>query len=89
MNIRHAMRFPIIADSGANYRTFKDPEFFETLIPASGKVLLGDGKTSLQIKGILSVEGVCYTLDLAESIYILFLHIQPPHHGLRSRFDDA
>jgi hypothetical protein len=47
MNIRHAMRFLIIADSGANYRTFMDPEFFETLIPASGKLLLGDGKTSL------------------------------------------
>jgi len=29
MNPRHQMRYPIIADSGANYHMLKDPEFFE------------------------------------------------------------
>ncbi len=28
------MKFPIIADSGANYHMFKELEFFENLIPA-------------------------------------------------------
>jgi hypothetical protein len=54
--------------------------------PAAGHVLLGDGKTSLSIKGvgtvkykigsnILRIENVRYIPDLAESIYSLFLHI--------------
>jgi hypothetical protein len=97
---RHKMKFPIITDSGANYHVFKDREFFESLHPASGQVILGDGKTALSIKGIgtirckigtniLTIEGVCYIPDLAESIYSLFLHIQHPLHGLHSSFEDG
>jgi hypothetical protein len=95
---RHIMQYPIIADSGANFHMFKDREFFETLHPASGNVILGDGKTSLSIKGVgtvkckigshvLWIENVRYIPDLAESIYSLFLHIQCPSHGLHSSFD--
>jgi hypothetical protein len=95
---RHIMQYPIIADSGANFHMFKDREFFETLHPATGHVILGDGKTSLSIKGvgtvkckigsnILRIENVRYIPDLAESIYSLFLHIKCPHHGLHSSFD--
>jgi hypothetical protein len=36
---------------------------------------------------MLSIEGVRYIPDLAESIYSLFLHIKCPGHGLRSSFD--
>jgi hypothetical protein len=46
---RHTMEFPIIADSGANFHMFKEIEFFETLTPAKGKVILGDGTTTLNI----------------------------------------
>jgi hypothetical protein len=95
---RHIMQYPIIADSGANFHMFKDREFFETLHPASGNVILGDGKTSLSIKGVgtvkckigshvLWIENVRYIPDLAESIYSLFLHIQCPSHGLHSSFN--
>jgi hypothetical protein len=95
---RHDMQYPIIADSGANCHMFQEIEFFESLLPASGKVILGDGKTSLDIKGIrtvnlhfdgheVKIQEVCYILDLAESIYCLFLHIQCPTHGLHSLFD--
>jgi hypothetical protein len=52
---RHDMKYPIIADSGANYHMFKEREFFDTLHPASGRVLLGDGKTARPIKGIGTV----------------------------------
>jgi hypothetical protein len=39
------MKYPIIADSGANYHNmFKEKEFFEPLHPANGRVYLGDGK---------------------------------------------
>jgi hypothetical protein len=97
---RHNMRYPIIADSGANFHMFKEREFFDTLHPANGQVILGDGKTELSIKGvgtikckigdhILTVLGVRYVPDLAESIYSLFLHIQCPHHGLHSSFEDG
>jgi hypothetical protein len=47
MPSRHQMQFPIIAESGANFHMFKERAFFETLLPASGQVILGDGKTSL------------------------------------------
>jgi hypothetical protein len=43
------MKFPIIIDSGANYHMFKELQFFDTSIPTTGKVLLGDGITSLPI----------------------------------------
>jgi len=35
----------------------------------------------------VKIQEVCYILDLAESIYCLFLHIQCPTHGLHSLFD--
>ncbi len=68
---------------------FRDLEFFESLSPASGDVILGDGVIRLKIQGIgtvkckigyhmLSIEGVQYIPDLAESIYSLFLHINVP-----------
>lgn len=68
--------------------------------PLSGKVILGDGKTSLEIHGIgtvklclgglsLSIEHVRYVPDLAESIFSLFLHIQSPGCAVHSSFDDG
>jgi hypothetical protein len=97
---RHDMKYPIIADSGANYHMFKEREFFDSIRPASGKVFLGDGKTKLLVKGIgtvkckigdhvLCLENVRYIPDLSESIYSLFLHIRSPGHGLHSTFDDG
>jgi hypothetical protein len=73
------MKYPIVADSGANYHMFKEIEFFDSLIPTTGQVLLGDGKTLLTIQGIgtvkmkidgheLCIENVCYVPDLAKSI---------------------
>jgi hypothetical protein len=50
------MKYPIIIDSGANFHMFRDHEFFTTLLPASGKVVLGDGKTSLPILGVGTVK---------------------------------
>jgi hypothetical protein len=97
---RHSMRFPIIADSGANFHMFRDQAFLETLNPFSGKAILGDGQTTLNIQGIgtvklkigehvLSIDNVRYIPDLAKSIYSLFLHIRTPNHGLRSSFEDG
>jgi hypothetical protein len=97
---RHDMKYPIIADSGANHHMFCNREFFEDNTPASGKVILGDGKTTLDIKGvgnvccsidghIITIPNVCYIPDLAESIYSLFLHIQHPEHGLESSFEEG
>ncbi len=98
--IRHNMDYPIIADSGANFHMFRDREFFQTLQPATGQVILGDGKTTLPIQGvgtiqlrigenILSVDNVRFVPGLSESIYSLFLHIRTPGHGLCSLFDDG
>ena len=81
------MSFPVIAGSGANYHMFKEREFFDTLSPASGNVLLGDGKTALPIQGvgtitcqirdhILTIPNVHYKPDLSKSIYSLFVHIK-------------
>lgn len=50
------MDFPVIADSGANYNMFKEREFFETLTPTTGTVLLGDGKTTVAIQGVGTVK---------------------------------
>ncbi len=61
---------------------------------------MGDGVTRLKIQGvgtikcqvgdhILSIDGVRYVPDLAESIYSLFLHIKCPSHGLCSSFDSG
>jgi len=100
LQTRHSMAFPIIADSGANFHMFRDQAFFTSLTPFSGKVVLGDGQTTLNIQGIgtvtmqigdhvLSIDNVRYIPDLAESIYSLFLHIRSPNHGLRSSFEDG
>ena len=74
---RHDMKYPVIADSGANFYKFKDKAFFESILPARGQVLLGDGKTSIPIQGIgsikcyadghlLTIANVCYVPDLSE-----------------------
>lgn len=55
LNSQHDMQYLIIADSGANYHMFQEIEFFESLLPASGNVILGDGKSTLQIQGIRTV----------------------------------
>jgi len=93
------MKYPVIADSGANYHMFKEREFFETLRPATGSVILGDGTTTVSIKGIgtvkctvdshlLTIPNVRYIPGLSESVYSLFQHIKTPNHGLKSTFDD-
>jgi hypothetical protein len=95
---RHSMAFPIIADSGANFHMFHDRTFFTSLTPTTGKVILGDGKTMLNIHGIgtipmkiddhiLTIDNVRCVPDLSESIYSLFLHVRTPHHGLQSSFE--
>jgi len=95
---RHNMPFPVIADSGANYHMFRDKEFFETISPASGQVILGDGKTTLPILGvgtvkcqigsnIVNIPDVRYIPGLSESVYSLLIHIKTPGHGLDSSFD--
>jgi hypothetical protein len=100
VNPQHAMQYPIIADSGTNYHMFRDPNFFEFITPATGRVLLGDGKTALEIKSIgtiklqfgdtiLSIDNVRYIPSLAESINSLFLHIQNPGHAVHSSFEDG
>jgi len=97
---RHSMWFPIIADSGTNFHMFRDREFFESIHPFSGKVILGDGRTTLNIQGIgkinlkigdhvHSTDNVRFIPYLAESIYSLFLHIRSPNHGLNSSFEDG
>jgi hypothetical protein len=58
---RHQVKFPVIADSGANYHMFKEPEFFESITPAKGTVILGDGKTSLPIHGVGTIK--CFIGD--------------------------
>jgi hypothetical protein len=45
----HPMKYPVIADSGANHHMFKEREFFVSRRPASGQVVLGDGKTNISI----------------------------------------
>jgi len=95
---RHDRSYPVIADIGANCHMFKEREFFSSLIQTTGKVLLGDGKTSLTIQGIgtvtcklgqhkLVIPNVRYIPELGESIYSLFQHIQSPEHGLHSSFE--
>jgi hypothetical protein len=97
---RHQMKFPVIADSGANMHMFKEQEFFTSLQPAQGQVVLGDGKTCLSIHGIgsirckiadqiITIDDVRYVPDLWESIYSLFRHIQTPSHSVYSSFEDG
>jgi hypothetical protein len=79
---------------------FRDREFFSSLLPATGKVILGDGKTSLPIEGVgtvkcligsneLTIENVRCIPTLSESIYSLFLHVKLPQHGINSSFESG
>jgi len=97
---RHKMKFPVVADSGANHHMFKEKEFFSSITPMQGQVILGDGKARLKIQGIgtinclvdghpLMIEDVCYVPDLAESVYSSLLHIKQPQHGLKSSFEEG
>ncbi len=94
------MKIPIIIDNGATFHMIKDQEFFTTLSQVSGKVILGDGKTSLSIQGVgtvkcikgsheLILENVRYVPSLSESIYSLFLHIQHPGNEIHSLFEQC
>jgi hypothetical protein len=90
----HPMKYPVIADSGVSHHMFKEKEFFVNMRPASGQVLLGDGKTNTPIQGIgtingqvVELENVRYIPDLGESIYSLLLHIQGEGQGLESTYD--
>lgn len=75
-----------------------EKEFFSSIQPATGQVILGDGKSTLPIQGMGRVQmktgdntpiipDVWYIPGLSESIYSLFLHIQTPLHGLKSSFE--
>jgi hypothetical protein len=97
---RHFRDFPIIIDSGANFHMFKHKEFFTSILPATGRVILGDGQTSIPIHGVGTVKcyigtneviipNVRYVPDISESIYSLFLHIKTPGHGIQSSFDQG
>jgi len=97
---RHPGQYPIIIDSGANFHMFKEREFFRDIIPATGKVILGDGKTSIPIQGVGTVEciignhtllldNVRFVPTLSESIYSLFIHTQLPDHGIFSSFEEG
>jgi hypothetical protein len=95
---QHIMNNPVIVDSGANFHMFRDKEFFSSLLPATGKVILGDGTTCLPILGVGTVkckigshehtiDNVRYVPTLSESVYSLFLHIKQSDHGIQSSFD--
>jgi hypothetical protein len=73
------MKFPIIADSGANQHMFKELQFFESMRPATGKVILGDGVTSLAIRGIGTVK-LC--IDGCEHTRILGALVEHPQGNL-------
>jgi hypothetical protein len=79
---------------------FKEKEFFVNIRPTKGTVLLGDGKTSINIEGIGTVKclidghlttlhNVRYIPGLGEAIYSLFLHIKTPDHGLETTTDQG
>lgn len=70
---------------------FKHKEFFTSILPATGRVILGDGQTSIPINGVGTVRcyigtneviipNVRYVPDISESIYSLFLHIKLMNH---------
>jgi hypothetical protein len=95
---RHLLDYPIIADSGANFHMFKEPEFFLDMKPFEGSVILGDGTTKLPIQGIgtvsltidnhsLIIPDVRFVPTLSESVYSLLQHIRQPNHGLQSSFE--
>jgi hypothetical protein len=95
---RHMMQYPVIVDSGANFHMFRNKEFFTSLLPATGKVFLGDGKTCLPILCVGTVkcyigvhehtiENIRYVPTLLESVHSLFLHMKQPEHGIESSFE--
>lgn len=70
------------------------------MTPTTGTVLLGDGKTRLDIEGVGTVKcfidqhlvtlyNVRYIPHLGESVYSLFLHIKTPGHGLETTSDQG
>jgi len=90
----------VLSDKSESKSDWPDRSFFETLQPASGTVLLGDGVTTLSIQGVgsvrckvgpnvLHIRNVQFIPDLSESIYSLFQHIQTKEHGLESSYDDG
>jgi hypothetical protein len=94
----HYLCYPIIADSGANFHMFKHPEFFTTMQPLDGHVILGDGQTTLPIQGIGTMSCIIdghslllhdgrFVPQLSESIFSLLQHIKQPNHGLHSSFE--
>ncbi len=46
------MKYPIIADSGANFHMFREKESFTSITPITGQAILGDGTTTLDILGV-------------------------------------
>jgi hypothetical protein len=97
---RHPREFPFIIDSGANFHMFKHKEFFTSILPATGNIILGDGQTSVPIHGVGTVKcsigkneviipNVRYVPDVSESIYSLFLHIKTPGYGIQSSFNQG
>lgn len=79
---------------------FCERKFFSHMTPATGKIILGDGKTSIPIQGVgtvvckvgnnnLTIENVRYVPDLSESVYSLFVHAQLPAHGVYSSFEEG
>jgi hypothetical protein len=96
----HPMKYPIIADSGANYHMFKEKDFFSSLQPTSGTVLLGNGKSVINIEGVgtvkfylgshlVTLSNVHYIPFLGETIYSLFQHIKSLGHGSGSNSDQG
>jgi hypothetical protein len=74
------MKYPIIADSGANFHMFKELEFFTQLTPTQGQVILGDGKTTLLIHGIGTVtcqigDRILHIEDPSTVYFIIFKHL--------------
>jgi hypothetical protein len=65
------MKYPVVADSRANYHSmYKEMEFFERISPICCSVILGDGKTLLNIKGVGTVKlqiGL-HTINFAQCI---------------------
>jgi hypothetical protein len=81
VNKRHKMDYPIIANSGANFHMFKELEFFTSMQPTQGHVILGDGKTRIPIQGIGTVKCIVnnYPLEIQD---VRFVQILMLHHVL-------
>ncbi len=72
---RHSMKYPIIADIGVRCHMFQEKEFFSSITPSSGSVLLGDRKTRLQIECFGMVQ--CYIDNIFLLLYQIFAVFQP------------